>query len=176
MASAKGLELKYESEDQVLKVLGIDSWRKLSRQKVIKFASMMPDMDRELAVKIIEQFPAFSRFALEALQVMERVQESALGFNERSQDKVHKAYQDVRSAIAGELKKDVTPEERERLIETMMQTADKEAAKDSENKRLIVDLVKTTAVVGSAALLAAVVVLGARAEQSEDSSLPDELV
>ncbi len=162
--------MKYDSEDQVLRVLGIDSWRKLSRQNVIKFASMMPDMDRELAVKIVEQFPAFSKFALDALHVMERVQESAMGFNERSQEKAHKAYQDVRDAIKGELKKDVSPEERERLIDTMMQTADKEAAKDSENKRLIVDLVKTTAVVGGAALLAAVVVLGAKAEQSDENS------
>jgi hypothetical protein len=167
--------MKYTSEDGVKQALGINSWRNLSRENVVRFASMMPDMDKELAVKIIEQFPAFTKFGLDALRSMERVQETALNFNERSQKRVHDAYQDVRDAIKGELDKDLTPEERRNLIDTMMESAAKESEKDSENKRLIGDVVKTAAVVTVGVLLAAVVILGASvsSDQSEEESAPE---
>jgi hypothetical protein len=167
--------MKYTSEDGVKQALGINSWRNLSRENVVKFAAMMPDMDKELAVKIVEQFPVFTKFGLDALRSMERVQESALNFNERSQKKVHDAYQDVRDAIKGELSKELAPEERQRLIETMMDTAAKESEKDSENKRLIGDIVKTAAAVTGGVLLTAVVILGAKfiAEQPEDGLAPE---
>jgi hypothetical protein len=54
--------MKYTDEESVKEALGITSRRNLSRQNVVKFAAMMPDMDKELAVKIVEQFPAFTKF------------------------------------------------------------------------------------------------------------------
>lgn len=167
--------MKYTDEESVKHALGISSWRNLSRQNVVKFAAMMPDMDKELAVKIVEQFPAFTKFGLEALRTMERVQDSALNFNERSQNKVHDAYQDVRDAIKGELKKELTPEERQRLIDTMMDSAAKESEKDTETKRLIGDVVKTAATVTGGVLLTAVLILGVKviSDQSEEGFLPE---
>lgn len=39
--------MKYKNEIQIKKAMGIESWRNLSRDKVIRFAAMMPDMDKE---------------------------------------------------------------------------------------------------------------------------------
>lgn len=46
-------------EDQVKKALQIDSFRNLSKDKIMEFASLIPHMDKEVAIAIINQFPAY---------------------------------------------------------------------------------------------------------------------
>lgn len=40
--------MKYDSEEAVKKALGIETWRNLSKDKIVRFAAMMPDMDTEV--------------------------------------------------------------------------------------------------------------------------------
>ena len=47
------------SEEQVKKALQIDSFRNLSKDKIMEFASLIPHMDKDIAVAIINQFPAY---------------------------------------------------------------------------------------------------------------------
>lgn len=55
------------TEKQVLKKLGIPDFRHLSKEKVMKFATMLPHMDPEVAKKALEQFPEFSKTTKEML-------------------------------------------------------------------------------------------------------------
>ena len=55
----KNLPKRYVSEDAVKRALKIDSFRNLSKDKVMQFASMIPYMDKEVAIAIINQFPLF---------------------------------------------------------------------------------------------------------------------
>ena len=48
------------TEQKVLKELGIDDFRHLTKGKVITMASMLDKMDPEVAKKAIEQFPEFA--------------------------------------------------------------------------------------------------------------------
>lgn len=89
--------MKFENEGEILKELGMESWRNLSKEKMIRFAAMMPDMDKEVALKIIQQLPEFTKFALEALNAMEKEHANTLSSNKDSQENVHKAYQEVKS-------------------------------------------------------------------------------
>lgn len=77
--------MKFENEGEILKELGMESWRNLSKEKMIRFAAMMPDMDKEVALKIIQQLPEFTKFALEALNVMEKEHANTLSSNKDSQ-------------------------------------------------------------------------------------------
>lgn len=47
------------SEEQVKKTLQIDSFRNLSKDKIMEFASLIPYMDKDVAIAIINQFPAY---------------------------------------------------------------------------------------------------------------------
>ena len=61
------------SEDQVKKALQIDSFRNLSKDKIMEFASLIPHMDKDVAIAIINQFPAYaesSRNMIEQYNVM----------------------------------------------------------------------------------------------------------
>lgn len=144
----------FDSEDAVKRALEIDSWRNLSKDKVLQFAAMMPDMDTEVAIRIIEQFPQFKAFALDALNVLEKGYRSALDANVHSQDAAHRAFQDTRDAIKGQLdRNDLGPDARRHLIECLMELAKMESAKDSENKRFLdSNLGKVVAGAGALAL------------------------
>lgn len=155
--------MAFDSEDAVKRALAIDSWRNLSKDKLLRFVAMMPDMDKEVAVRIIEQFPQFKEFALHALDVLERDHQSTLDANAHSQDDFHRACQDIRDAIRGQLDKDgLTPDERRHLVECLMEVAKLESAKDTENKQFLEGLFEKV-VVGVAAVAAfAVVFVGGR--------------
>lgn len=147
--------MSLNSEDEVKKALDIDSWRNLSKDKVIKFAAMMPDMSNEVRIKIIEQFPKFKELALGALKVLEKEHESTLASNAQSQTHVHNAYQDIRKMLQDELEReDLSAEDRRILIEQLMETGEKEFEKDTENKQFL-DGLFNKALMGVGGLVAA---------------------
>ena len=48
------------SVEEVKNALKIDSFRNLSKDKIMEFVSLIPNMDKEVAINIIEQYPAFA--------------------------------------------------------------------------------------------------------------------
>ena len=64
----KKLPKRYVSEEAVKHALKIDSFRNLSKDKVMQFASMIPYMDKEVAIAIINQFPVYADFGKAAIE------------------------------------------------------------------------------------------------------------
>ncbi|WP_353708209.1 hypothetical protein ABRQ22_00520 [Cellulosimicrobium sp. ES-005] len=151
------------SEQEVMDALEIDSWRNLSRDKIMRFAALMPEMDREVALAVVSQFPAFTRFALGTLSFLERTGDSTRESNKSSQKHVHDAYRDVREALKGRLaQEDLAPEEERIIIQSMMETADRESAKDTENKQFLESLFNKGALVAGATIAAGLVFVGGK--------------
>lgn len=156
--------MKYTSEVEIMNALGIESWRNLSKSKMIEFASMMPEMDTEVALKVVEQFPEFTRFALEMLDGIEKRHESTLVHNEQSQQNVHRAYEEIRRILKRELTDaELTWDQKKYIMDLIMETGNREFAKDSENKQFLDDWFTRVAVAGAGVLLAGVVAIGGRA-------------
>lgn len=153
--------MKFKSEDEIKKALKIVSWRNISKDKMIRFATMMPHMDKEVALKIIGQFPEFTKFAMEALNVLEKQHTSTLTFNKQSQDNVHKAFQDIRDILKGELKQgDLSFEEKKYIMDLIFETGRMEDKKDAENKVWLNGLHKNVLKGVAYALAMAVVFVG----------------
>lgn len=161
----------YKNEAEIMQELGIESWRNLSKDKMIRFAAMMPDMDTEVALKIIEQFPVFKEFAMDTVDAMEKAHESTLSANKQSQEYVHQAFQEIREILKGELSKgDLSWEEKKFLIEKIQETGRFEFQKDSENKKFLDGVLKKVVVgVGAALALGVVFVGGKLMAESKDS-------
>ncbi|NHO85178.1 hypothetical protein [Micromonospora sp. CMU55-4] len=153
-----------KSEEDVKKVLDIDTWRNLSKDKVFQLVAMMPEMEKEVQLKIIEQLPEITKLAVKAMITVRKVHESTLSSNEKSQENVHRGYRETRAAIIAQLQRDdLDPETRRYLNELLMQTADKESAKDSENKHFLDRWVnKTTLGVAAAAIVLTAVATGGK--------------
>ena len=155
--------MRYKNEAEIMKALEIDTWRNLSKDKIVHFAALMPEMDVEVAKRVVEQFPQFRVFATEALNVIEKEHTSTLAFNNASQEQVHQAFQHVRTILERELgRDDLTAEDRRIVIEALLETANREFAKDSENKEFLNAQLNKVATANLAALALGIVFVGGR--------------
>ncbi|KMS82539.1 MULTISPECIES: hypothetical protein [Streptomyces] len=161
----------YKSEAEIKQALGIESWRHLSKDKMIRFVAMMPEMETEVALKIIEQFPAFKDFAKDAVDTMEKAHESTLSANKQSQEHVHRAFQEIREILKRELNKEnLSWEQKKYIIEQIQETGRLEFQKDSENKQFLDGMLKKVVLGAGAALALGVAFVGGRimAESKDD--------
>lgn len=124
------------TEDQVKEYLGIPDFRHASKDVLVKFVSAIPYINKDVAVKIIEQFPEFSMCAQSLVSHYSTVCEAMLQDNGRSEEAAMQGYQTTLDALK-ELAtmQDISIEDRHRFAETMVFVADRMAALDAENKR-----------------------------------------
>ena len=126
------------TEDQVKDALGLESFRNITKNKIMEFVSLIPNMDKEVAKVIINQFPAFASAATTMVVQLKEMCDSVLNSNKESQNAAIEAYKKVLDDLGELLKKDeLSPEERENIIEHMVTIADKISLKDTENKEFL---------------------------------------
>jgi hypothetical protein len=124
-----------DSEDAVKKVLGINSFRELSKEKMLAFAATMPDMAQEVRLKLIEQIPGFQKFALDAINAAERTFTATLSNEEHRGDRLNDSMADIRDAIKTQLAgDDVTDEHARFLIDKLIETGHIEAEDQKESR------------------------------------------
>lgn len=131
------------TEDQVKSYLNIPNFRCLSKEKLIEFVSAIPYMDKDVAIKIIEQFPEFSNYALVLVSHYQNMCDSILEGNGKSVQAVMDGYKqtlDTLSALA--TAENISPEDRRFFAEKMVAVADKMAAFDTNNKNFLAGFTK----------------------------------
>ena len=78
------LTQKIVSEEEVKKILNIESFRNLSKDKVMEFISLIPDMDKEVAISIINQFPNYVDLAKQTTESFNETRDNCLEKNDNS--------------------------------------------------------------------------------------------
>lgn len=127
---------KQLTESQVLQQLDIPDFRHITKDKVMEFASLLNSVEPEVAKKAIEQFPEFSRMALEALQEYKGVMEKTMDSNDASVKRCYNIYDEVVSALkACANRDDISFEERKYYIDRMMEIARLAHEQDGKNKQ-----------------------------------------
>lgn len=100
------------SEEKVLQQLNINSFRELSKEKFMDFISVLPDMDPEVQIKALEQFPEFISAAKEALSGMKENASEILRSEDKGLEGVTKSYEMAIDYLGGLLNKEgLSPEE-----------------------------------------------------------------
>lgn len=155
--------MTFESEDAVKKALGIETWRNLSKANVMRFAALMPDMDREVMLAIVAQFPVFTQFAVKTMAVLGDAARESRGSNDASQAELGKGRAHLRETIARELARDdLTVEDRKYWVDQLQKSLADQGHDDARNKAFLVDVLNRQTAVAGAALIAAVVFVGGR--------------
>ena len=67
-----------QTEEDIKKQLHIKDFRSLKKKQLIKFFSELPNMDAEVAMKCIEQFPKFSECTMEIVEDYRKLCETAM--------------------------------------------------------------------------------------------------
>lgn len=147
------------SEKDVLKKLDIQDFRDITKDKVMGFVSILPNMDTEVAKKAIEQFPEFIKFSTEAFKDYRGVLEKTVNANEESSKACFDMYEKVLSILEKcSLKEDISFEEKKYYFDKMFEIIQMVEKKDSENKAFYQKLLNAGATV-----LVAIVGIGAAA-------------
>lgn len=129
---------RYVSEEAVKRTLKIDSFRNLSKEKIMEFASMIPYMDKDVALAIINQFPEYVDFGKAAIEQYMQTCGSILEKNNESQIAVIKGYQTILDALSKKLdNENISEIERKAITEDMILVADKIAEADLQNKKFL---------------------------------------
>lgn len=126
---------KQLTEREVLQQLNIADFRHITKDKVMTFASVIQNMEPEVAKKALEQFPEFAKMTLEVLKDYKGVMEKTLDENSESSKQCFDIYNEVMNALKSCLAKDeISFEEKKYYIDKMMEIAKMAESKDLDNK------------------------------------------
>ena len=130
------------SEQQVLKKLGIEDFRHLSKEKVVQLASMLDRMDPEVAKKALEQFPEFTKTMTEMLRDYKTTIDETLKSNEKSTFAFYENCKTITDALTRQLDDpNLGFNEKMEIVAKMKEVAEMVGAKDRENKQFLAGLV-----------------------------------
>ena len=118
----KKIRKRYHSEEAVKKALKIESFRNLTKDKVMEFTSMIPYMEKEVALEIIKQFPVYVEFVESAIENYTQLCKTILETNKEEYEQAVHAHQYVLETFANQLEQEnLTEEERRGFSEKMME-------------------------------------------------------
>lgn len=166
------------AEQKVLKKLGIPDFRHMTKDKIVAFATMLPKMDPEVAKKALEQFPEFSKTATEIVTCYKEMVEKGFEKDTASVNSFYLTCDSIVDTLKEQLQdENLTFEQKQIIIEKMIELAKMKADKDTENKRFIIDTVKGASAVAFTAIAFVATVLGVQTQmgtmESPDSDKPD---
>ena len=143
------------SEVKVLKKLGVEDFRHVTKDKVIKMATMLDKMDPEVAKKALEQFPEFSATIKSLLHDYKDSLDKAMEKNHESLQSSYNSYDQIINNCEAILKQsELTFDEKKGILNLMLEIAKLKDKKDSENKRYILTIIGMGfAAIGSAAIV-----------------------
>lgn len=148
------------TEKQVLKKLGIPDFQHMTKDKVVCFVSMLPYMDPEVAKKALEQFPTFADLARTIVTEYKVIVDTLIKDNASSQNSVYGSCNNILDS----LRDDLTPEERDRIEDKMIEVAKILSEKDSENKKFLTKVMVIVGITVSAVTGAAAAILGSNTD------------
>lgn len=154
--------MDYTSADDVKTALGIDNWRKLSKDHYLRLVAMMPDLDEKVRLAVLEQLPEIQKILVKAMGTVRKLHETTLASDDKSQEFGYQGRREARASIIAQLENDnLDPRTRTHLNDLLMQLSDKDDAKDSEHKRYLDRwMTKTTVGVVAALVLTGVAIGG----------------
>jgi hypothetical protein len=149
------------TEKEVLHKLDIPDFRYLSKDKVMTFASMLTEMDPEVAKKALEQFPEFAKTVLEITKDYQATLEKAMLDNSQSVKVYYDACTTIIESLQKELENDhLTFEERMEISDKMIEISKMMGEKDTENKGYNIKVIAIIGVAAAAVVGGVAAVLG----------------
>ena len=155
------------TEAKVLRKLDIPDFRHLTKDKVVSFVSMLPQMDPEVAKRALEQFPAFAETNLAIVSCLKDSLGTIVSGNAGNMAEFNARCHEALSALEAELKReDLTDEGRKMVIDGIMGIIGAIGQKDSENKEFLSDLFSGLLRYSSIALVILAAPLGLKLSRS----------
>lgn len=155
------------TEKQVLKKLNIPDFRHLSKDKIMTFFSMLPNMDPEVAKKAIEQFPTYAGTVKEIVSEYKGFLEKAFADNAESVQSYYAICNSILNTLSNMLEQDdLSFDEKKYIINQMLEVESRVEQKDTENKKHWLKIIGLTSAVIITFIGGLAAVLGANSGMS----------
>lgn len=154
------------NEKQVLKKLDIPDFRHLSKDKVMEFVSMIPEMDPEVAKAAISQFPEVVNLTLGLVNDQREIAFKAIDSASDADKAVLAAYKTIINSLSKILEDGkVTPDEYDKVIDRMIQVAKLMEGVEEKHRKFLKDVImNATAMVGFVAVVAVTALGGGKVQ------------
>ena len=156
------MKKKIMSEEDVKKALNISDFRFLSKEKIMEFISIIPKVDKEVAISIINQFPNYADMVKDMIGGMLKLCDNALQDAKAGRKDVIESYRVVLETLKEELNKgDLSVEDRKRITDDMISVAEKIDAVNDKYLEFLKDTLKTVGGTIVGVVVVGVAILGA---------------
>lgn len=156
---------KITSEVQLKEKLGIGNWRELSKDKLLQYMKLAPNIDKELHMKILEQVPSF-------IQLTNDITTNVINIAEKKKEvsvEVLNVLRTIAESLNELIKKDnITPEERMYAMDKVIELSRIIDDIDKRNEGFSETVVKIVAGIGGFGLAVLAVVLGIKFSNKND--------
>ena len=164
------------TEKKALKKLEISDFGAMPIDKISTFVSFLPYMDKDVALKVIAQFPKYIEFEKELVSSMQHSLEIMCASNQESMRSIYAVCTTQIDRCNELLKSDnLSEEERKRLEDMILEIIQLMYAKDTENKKLLNSWVEKA--IGGLALVtlgaAAILGVGGKFDPPHDDNETD---
>ena len=125
----------YITEKQALEKSNANSFREISKEKILDFMSMLPDMEPEVAKKALEQFPNFISYSTQVLNGYKETIEQAINCDGDNFQIVVGGRQAIIDSLSHLLKsEELSFEEKMEVAKRMTELADKNSSDYSKHQ------------------------------------------
>ena len=128
---------KIQTEEDAKALLKIDDWRSLSKDKVMDFISLVPNMSKEVALSAIEQFPNYVSMSKDIVDGLITLCDNGMNEITKGTDKCLEAYRLVLESLRKQLDEPISEENKKKINEQMIDIVNQMSSKDSEKNELI---------------------------------------
>lgn len=157
------------TEDKVLRKLDIPDFRHMTKDKVVSFVSMLPQMDPEVAKRALEQFPAFAETSLAIVNCLRDSLGDIVDSNAANAAEFNARCQDALNALETLLlRDDLSDAGREQAINGIMGVLELMREFDRENKAFLKGLLQDILAVSLIIVICLTIPLGLKLNTSDD--------
>lgn len=157
------MEKSLLSPEAVLEKIGAESFRNVSKDKLIAFVSALPEMDKETAIKCMEQFPEFRNYANDIVGQLKDVCTELLKSQKESQEKTILGYQKILDSLSKRLDQPkLSTRDEHYIIEKMIEVADKIADLQQNHEEFLKHIMHVLAGLAGGAIAVGGAILGVR--------------
>lgn len=159
---------KVITEEEARKLLKVDDFRHLSKDKVISFMSLIPDMDKDVAIKCIEQFPDFKNYGLDMFGKLNEGYQKIIDSGKESAKETMSAYRLVLDTMKEIIDKDdLTFDEKRQVAADMVMVADKISEQDKGWKDFLSKFAQGLGVAAVAGVAIGAAIVGVKVDNNK---------
>lgn len=151
------------NEREALEKLGVNSFREIGKEKVLNLISMIPDMEPEVAMKVLEQFPQYVTLATKAIaEYKDNIKNSLESADARLEDVLRGRLMLIERLSKILEKESVTLEETREIASIIKEFCDANDEALEKHRSFMKEMAEMAGLVVVGTIVTAVAILGGR--------------